>query len=101
MHCSVFSFVFVLVLNCVIHPYSHSLSLSLSLVSSCFCLLLVPIDFSQTTRRAGSDLSYEHPMTQPGSACALSFINGSHYQRSAEQTNSDVTAFISFSVLTE
>lgn len=40
-------------------------------------------------------------MTQPGSACAFLFINESHYQRSAEQTNSDVIAFMSFSVLTE
>lgn len=55
------------------------------------------------TRRIGSNLSYEqvHPVTHPGSACALSFIYESHYQCSAEQNNSDVIAFISFSVLTE
>lgn len=40
-------------------------------------------------------------MTQPGSVCALSFIYESHYQCNAEQNNSDVIAFISFSVLTE
>lgn len=40
-------------------------------------------------------------MTQPGSACALSFIYESHYHCNAEQNNSDVIAFISFGVLTE
>lgn len=80
--------------------------LSLSLIClgfSCFPFLLVFIDFSQTTGRVGSNLSYEQvrPMTQPGSACALSFIYESHCQCSAEQNNSDVIAFISFSVLTE
>lgn len=81
---------------------NHSLYLTCPCFS-CFPLLLVFIDFPQTTRRIGSNLSYEqaHPVTQPGSACALSFIYESHYQCSAEQNNSDVIAFISFSVLTE
>lgn len=40
-------------------------------------------------------------MTQPGTVCALSFIYENHYLCNAEQNNSDVTAFIYFSVLTE
>lgn len=40
-------------------------------------------------------------MTQPGSACALSFIYESHYQCTAGQNNSDVTVFIFFTVLAE
>lgn len=39
-------------------------------------------------------------MTQPGSACALSFIYVGHYQSNAEQNNSDVIAFFSFIALT-
>lgn len=68
-----------------------------------FHVLLVFLEFPQTTRRIRSNLSYEqvHPVTQPGSARALSFIYESHYQSDAEHNNSDVIAFISFSALTD
>lgn len=68
--------------------------LHLSLASLCYSFF---IDFFQMTGHTGSNVCYEqvHPVTQPGLACALSFIYERHYQCNGELNNSDVIAFLS------
>lgn len=74
--------------NCFLCFFLTSVAFLFSIVffPSCLHLLVVFMIFSQTMAHIGSNLSYKqlHPMTQPGSAWALSFIYDGHYQRNAK-----------------